>query len=94
MYKKYIFIQYYFSIIVSDLYLTISQFMPMVKNSTLFYLVDNTGPYQNYVLTDDSLNKNGSVDEKEILSGLDNVEFDVKEEILERIIDYARKFTV
>ncbi len=68
--------------------------MPMGKNSTIFYLVNNSNQNQNQVLLDDVFENTDEDENEEVFNYLNNLEFKVHEHVLEKVFDFAKKFTV
>ncbi|MBN2520344.1 MAG: hypothetical protein JXB17_07570 [Bacteroidales bacterium] len=66
----------------------------MGKNSTIFYLVNNTNQNQNQVLLDDIFENTDEDENEEVNYYLNNLEFKVHERVLEKVFDFAKRFTV
>ena len=63
----------------------------MGKNSTLFYLVNNTKKNQDHVLSNQMFSENEEDQQfNDVDLALNKLEFEVRDEILEKVIDYAR----
>ena len=66
--------------------------MPMGNNSTIFYLVNNADQNQKQVLSENLFENKD--DDDEVTKCLNGLEFKVHDEVLKKIFDFAKKFTV
>lgn len=66
----------------------------MVKISTLFYVVNNFEENQNFILSN-QIFSNEKNNQQEIIvdKALNSLEFEVRNEVLQKVFDYAHKFT-
>ena len=66
----------------------------MGRNSTLFYLVSNINENSNYVLSDQIFaNEHFNQQVSRVSHVLDHLEYEVRDTVLDKVLDYARSVT-
>ena len=64
--------------------------MPMVKTSTLFYFLDNRESQHDLLIETDRFIDDSFKEFDDVLTFLDNIEFEPSSESIESILDYSR----